>query len=131
MATRAPSARTGALACLLLAGLAACSNDVELPSNYHEGLLAAPEQVETTLADGSVTVTWQMASLRNVTGFVVSFTDTTGAEVTRLVDDPTAAAYTDSSLGPAAGARWIVRLWAVDASGFFGPRSAPDTLRVP
>ncbi len=115
----------------VLLAAAACSNDVELPSNYHEGRLATPEQVTSNLADGELTVEWQLSPLDNVTGLVVSFTDTTGAETTRFVDDKTTTSFVESSISLDSGATWVIRLWAVDDLGFFGPRSVADTLMVP
>lgn len=131
MGTGARIAAIGLTGLALLAGLVACSNDVTMPSNYHDGRLAAPDQVHSTATAGAVTVTWQMSSRDNVTGFIVSFADTTGESVTRFVDDPGVSTYTDTDLGPTAGEVWIVRLWAVDALGFYGASSTPDTLRVP
>ena len=109
----------------------ACSNDVELPTNYHDGRLAAPEQVTSNLTDGTLTIEWQMPTLENVTGLVLSFTDTTGAETTRFVEDETNTSYVENTISLDSGATWVIRLWAVDDLGFFGPRSAADTLMVP
>lgn len=119
-------------ACSLAIGLlAACSNDAELPAKYHEDLLAQPTQVESSLDNGDFQVTWQMASTTNVDGYVVSLTDTSGAEDTRFVDDASATGYEESGLQLTSGSYYIIRLWAVDEVGFFGPTSAPDTLIVP
>jgi hypothetical protein len=111
--------------------VAACSNDVELPTNYHDSHLAQPGPVQSSLVDDTINVAWQMATLENVTGLVLSFTDTTGAETTRFVDDETTTSYTEDSLSLESGATWVIRMWAVDDLGFFGPRSVADTLMVP
>ena len=125
--------RLAGLAAVLAAGLsltAACSNDVDLPSNYHEDLLARPAMT-TEVGDGRIDVSWEMASLDNVDGYVVGFADSSGAETTRAIDDAQATSYTESDLSLTSGALWVVRVWAVDDRGFFGPTSEPDSLRIP
>ena len=71
-----------------------------------------------------------MASTANVEGYVVSLTDTSGAQDTRFVDDSTATSYDEAGLQLLSGTFYIIRLWAVDDVGFFGPTSEPDTLVV-
>jgi len=119
---------------LALAGVfawTACSNDTKLPANYHDDALGQPTDVESLLEGADFTVTWQMASTTNVDGYVVSLTDTSGAEDTRFVDDGAATTYEESGLQLSSGTFYIIRLWAVDDVGFFGPTSDPDTLVVP
>ncbi|MBT3344489.1 MAG: fibronectin type III domain-containing protein [Gemmatimonadetes bacterium] len=111
--------------------MAACSNDTDLPARYHEDLLAQPTDVESTLDSGDLTVTWQMSTTTNVDGFVVSLTDTSGAEETHFVGDASATVYEEASAQLTSGTFYIIRLWAVDDIGFFGPTSTPDTLVVP
>ena len=81
--------------------------------------------------EGTLTTSSQMPTLENVTGLVRSFTDTTGAETTRFVEDETNTSYVENTISLDSGATWVIRLWAVDDLGFFGPRSAADTLMVP
>ena len=128
----APLTRRAVLAGLALAlGLSfACSNDAELPTNYHEDLLAQPTATAEA-AGGDIAVAWEMSSLDNVDSYVVGFADSSGAETTRAIADPQAVSYRESGLNLAAGALWVVRVWAVDDRGFYGPASDPDSLRIP
>lgn len=121
----------GSVLILVLMVVAGCSNDTDLPAKYHDDLLAQPTDVSSSFDGGDLSVTWLMASTDNVDGYVVSLTDTSGAEDTRFTDDATATAYEESGLQLASGTYYIIRLWAVDEVGFFGPTSAPDTLLVP
>ena len=111
--------------------LAACSNDTKLPAKFHEDLLAQPTDVASTLEAGDLTVTWQMATTTNVDGYVVSLTDTSGAEETHFVGDAATTVYEESNAQLTSGSFYVIRLWAVDDVGFFGPTSTPDTLVVP
>ena len=108
-----------------------CSNDTKLPAKYHDGVLDQPTDVTSLLEGSDFSVTWQMASTANVDGYVVSLTDTSGAQATRFVDDSTATTYNEAGLQLLSGTFYIIRLWAVDDVGFFGPTSEPDTLVVP
>ena len=111
---------------------ASCSNDKELPAQYHRGLLPQPSDVEATVEDGAATVSWQIASAENVVGFVVSFTDPSGISETKSVEDPAARSFEDDgSLSLESGAGYLVHVWAVDQRDFFGPQSDPFTLIVP
>lgn len=116
---------------ILLAAIAlvACSNDAELPTQYHQDLLAQPTAT-SVLDDDGIDVTWEMSSLANVDGYVVGFADTSGSERTRSVSDAAATSLRED-LDLVSGTFWVVRVWAVDARGFFGPTSIPDTLTVP
>ena len=117
---------------LLLLVTFTCSNDVEMPDQYHVNYLAQPTNVEATVdVQGLVHVSWQIASTANVESFVVSFTDSLGAVETRLVADPEATTYVDSTLGSNHGSIYFVQVWAVDNHAFTGPPSIPDTLLVP
>lgn len=119
-----------ACACGLLLSLWACSNDAELPAQYHVGHLAQPANVVTAVEDGAITVTWEMASEANVTGFVISFTDLSGAAQTRSLEDATARMYEETGLDLSEGAVYLIEVWAVDENQFFGPHSAVDSLAV-
>lgn len=107
-----------------------CSDDIELPTAYHEGLLPRPSDVAASVEDGAIHVSWAIASEANVQGFVVGFTDSSGAEHTRSVEDPAARAHSEQELDVSPGLSYLVRVWAFDAQGFFGPRSVADTLVV-
>jgi hypothetical protein len=114
----------------LLLGLWACSNDAELPAQYHVGLLAQPANVVTAVEDGAITVTWEMTSEVNVTGFVISFTDLSGVRETRSLEDATARMYEETGLDLSEGAVYLIEVWAVDENQFFGPHSTVDSLAV-
>jgi len=114
---------------LLVVGLS-CSNDVELPTAFHRDRLDRPDQVQTSVADGVLTVTWRLSSSTNATGIVVSFTDSTARMQTRFVADATATSHEESSLDLTSGSLYLIQVWAVDARGFYGPPSAVDTLIV-
>ncbi len=116
----------------VLVALGACSNDTEMPSQYHRDLLAQPTDVQAEVEEGIVSVSWQMATAENVAGFVVSFTDASGGMETKSVPDPQARAFVDDgSLSTESGTVWQIRVWAVDARDFFGPQSEPFILEVP
>ena len=115
-----------------LVALVACSNDAEMPSQYHRDLLAQPTDVQAGIEEGVVSVSWQMVTADNVAGFVVSFTDASGGMETKSVLDPQARAFADDgSLSTESGTVWQIRVWAVDARDFFGPQSEPFILEVP
>ena len=115
-----------------LVALVACSNDAEMPSQYHRDLLAQPTDVQAEVEEGIVSVSWQMATAENVAGFVVSFTDASGGMETKSVSDPEARTFVDDgSLSTESGTVWQIRVWAVDARDFFGPQSEPLILEVP
>ena len=124
--------KIGLLLGTLLAALAACSNDTEVPAQYHLDLLAQPSGVQATVEDGIVNVSWQMDSADNVAGFVVRFTDASGGMETKSVTDPAARAFVDDgSLNVESGAVLQIHVWAVDAGDFFGPQSEPFVLELP
>jgi len=111
----------------------ACSNDVELPSSYHESHLERPAGVEAVVDDGVVRVTWQLTSAENAAGFVVRFTDASGAAQTRPVSDATARSLDVEDLSLNSGDLYLVDVWAVDAlddTAFSGPPSVADSLLV-
>ena len=107
-----------------------CSDDIELPTAYHQGLLPRPSEVSSAVEGDAINVSWSIASEANVQGFVVGFTDSSGAEQTRSVEDPAARLYTEQELDVSPGLTYLVQVWAFDAQGFFGPRSEADTLVV-
>jgi len=117
-------------ALLLLALGVSCSNDVELPTAYHQDRLDQPDQVETSVSGDVLTVTWRLESTTNATGLVVSFTDSTARVQTRYVNDATATSHEESLLDLPSGALYLIQVWAVDDRGFYGPPSAVDTLIV-
>lgn len=125
--------RVGSVSAVLVAVLVAawaCSNDVELPARYHEGHLAQPSDVQTAVDAGTITVSWSMSSETNVSGYVVGFTDLSGTEHTRSVEEQSARTHTEDKLDVTPGTVYLVQVWAFDATQFFGPRSDADTLVV-
>lgn len=106
-----------------------CSNDLELPTAYHQSYLAMPTEVEVSLSGGSVQVTWQIESIENVTAFVVSFTDATGSVESRSVKDPSARSL-EHTLNIESGSIIQVQVRAADGKDFLGPLSAVVSLSV-
>ena len=117
-----------ALAAVVLAW--ACSDDIELPTPYHEGYLSRPSDVSSAVEGDAINVSWSIASEANVQGFVVGFTDSSGAEQTRSIEDPAARLHSEQGLDVTPGTVYLIQVWAFDGVGFFGPRSAADTLVV-
>jgi len=115
---------------LFLFMIAGCSNDTELSTAYHQNYLAMPTDVEVSLSRGNVEVIWQIESTDNVAAFVVSFTDATGSEETRSVEDPEARSFVEGSLDPESGSIIQVRVRAADENDFLGPLSAVVSLIV-
>jgi hypothetical protein len=118
---------------VVLAGVVlvwSCSDDIELPTAYHEAYLSRPSDVAAAVEDGAINVSWSMASEADVEGFVVGFTDSSGAEHTRSIEDPAARLHSEQELDVSPGTVYLIQVWAFDAGGFFGPRSAADTLVV-
>lgn len=107
-----------------------CSNNTDLPMQYHRGYLAQPTEVEAIAAEGRIVVSWHLDSAANVAGFVVSFTDSLGVAKTRSLDGAEARSYEEINLDLSPGVWYLIEVWAVDARLFFGPRSAIDTLAV-
>ena len=116
----------------LLLGLLSwgCSNDTELPQQYHRAYLAQPTHLEAVAEEGRIVVSWHLASAANVSGFVISFTDSLGVVQTRSLEDAEARSYAETNLALSPGVWYLIQVWAVDARLFFGPRSAVDTLAV-
>ena len=120
------------LSIALLLAAASCSNDKEMPAQYHSDLLPQPSEVEATVENGVATVTWQIATAENVIGFVVSFTDPSGISEAKSVEDAAARAFVDDgSLSLESGSVDMIHVWAVDEHDFFGQKSDPFTLIVP
>ena len=120
------------LSIALLLVAASCSNDKEMPAQYHSDLLPQPSEVEATVENGVATVTWQIATAENVIGFVVSFTDPSGISKTKSVEDVAARSFVDDgSLSLESGSGYMIHVWAVDEHDFFGQKSDPFTLIVP
>jgi len=112
---------------------AACSNDVELPSSYHESHLGRPTNVEAVANDGVVHVTWQLASSQNAAGFVVRFTDASGVTSTRPAPDGSTRMLDVDDLSLSSGDLYLVEVWVVDAldsTAFAGPVSQADSLLI-
>ena len=116
--------------CALTLSLAACSNDVDLPNDFHEHRLGQPDAVEASVGGSTVTVTWQLASLQNAVGFVVRFTNADGAEETRIVQDASARSLEDNTISLAPGNVYLVDVWAIDEFDFYGPASIADSLVI-
>jgi hypothetical protein len=118
---------------VVLAGVVlvwSCSDDIELPTAYHEAYLSRPSDVAAAVEDGAINVSWSMASEADVEGFVVGFTDSSGAEHTRSIEDPAARLHSEQELDVSPGTVYLIQVWAFDAKGYFGPRSEVDTLAV-
>lgn len=127
-----PAAAPPRVLCLLALVLClGCSNDTELPTAYHRDYLPAPTDVRAVFEDAAARVTWQPNAGAAAVGHVVGFTDSSGAETTRLVDGAATAELVETALDLSPGRVYVVRVWAVDEQDFFGPRSAPDSLIVP
>ena len=77
----------------------ACSDDIELPTPYHEGYLSRPSDVSSAVEGDAINVSWSIASEANVQGFVVGFTDSSGAEYTSSVEDPAARLHSEQEPG--------------------------------
>ncbi len=107
-----------------------CSNDVETPTAYHQSHLAMPTDVEASLNGDGVGVTWQIESIENVAGFVVSFTDATGSVITRSVEDSAARSLADNSVNTESGSIIQVQVRAFDENGFLGQLSTVVSLSV-
>lgn len=118
------------IAALAVALVWACSDDIELPTPYHEGYLSRPSDVSGAVEGDAINVSWSLASDANVQGFVVGFTDSSGAEHTSSIDDPEARLHSEQGLDVSPGTVYLIQVWAFDGGGFFGPRSAADTLVV-
>ena len=114
----------------LLVTAGGCSNDAELPTAYHRNYLAMPTDVEVSLSDGNVEVSWQIASTENVATFVVSFTDATGSLETRSVADPAARSYVEDGLNTESGSIIEVQVRAADENDFLGPPSVAVSLTI-
>ena len=107
-----------------------CSNDVETPTAYHQSHLAMPTDVEASLNGDGVGVTWQIESIQNVAGFVVSFTDATGSVRTRSLLDSAARSLADNSVNTESGSIIQVQVRAFDENGFLGQLSTVVSLSV-
>jgi hypothetical protein len=115
---------------IAIAVAAGCSNNVEMPTPYHRDYLAQPTNLEVSQDGAGLRVSWELASIANVAGFVVSFTDANGHVEARFVADPAATRYAETGLDLSPGALYLVQVWAVDVRDFFGPTSAVDSLTV-
>ena len=115
---------------LLLAG---CSKDHEAPVAFHQTLLGAPTQLEAQFqARQRVILTWTMEDIANVSGYVVSMSDTTGLLRESLVTETTHT-FEESSLTADGfdGSTWFLfQVSAVDDSLFRGPAAQLDTAFV-
>jgi hypothetical protein len=107
-----------------------CSNDLEIPTAYHRNHLAVPTDVEASLNGDGVRVTWQIESIQNVAGFVVSFTDATGSVRTRSLQDSAARSLADNSVNTESGSIIQIQVRAFDEDDFLGPLSTVVSLSV-
>jgi hypothetical protein len=118
---------------MLLAGLVFCSKQHEAPVAFHKTLLGSPSELQAQVEDGQrVVLTWTMADDTNVTGFVVSLSDTTGLLREALVTE-TAYSIEESSLsadGFTDSTWFFFQVSAVDDSLFRGPAARLDTVFV-
>jgi hypothetical protein len=118
---------------LLLTGSVFCSKEHVAPVAFHQTLLGTPTQLEAEFqARRRVILTWTMEDIANVSGYVVSLSDTTGLLRESLV---TATTHTieESSLTADGfvGSTWFFfRVSAVDDSLFRGPAAHLDTAFV-
>ena len=118
---------------LLLAGSVSCSKEHEAPVAFHQTLLDTPSDVEAEfVARQRIVLTWTIVDDTNVTGYVVSLSDSTVLLREALVPETT---YTvqESSLRAEGfdGDTWIYyEVSAVDEQLFRGPASPVDSLLV-
>jgi hypothetical protein len=75
-------------------------------------------------------VTWQIESIQNVAGFVVSFTDATGSVRTRSLLDSAARSLADNSVNTESGSILQIQVRAFDEDDFLGPLSTVVSLSV-
>ena len=118
---------------MLGVGSVSCSKQHEAPVAFHGTLLDTPRELEAELvARQRVVLTWTMEDNTNVTGYVVSLSDTTGllreslvTETTYTVEEAslTAEGFVDSTW-------FFFQVSAVDDSLFQGPASHLDTVLV-
>ena len=118
---------------MLLAGAVFCSKEHEAPVAFHQTLLGTPTQLAAQFQAGQrVVLTWTMADIANVSGYVVSLSDTTGlvreslvTETTHTIEETslTAEGFVDSTW-------FFFRVSAVDDSLFRGPAAHLDTVFV-
>jgi hypothetical protein len=118
---------------MLLAGSVSCSKEHEAPVAFHQTLLDMPTQLEAEFqARRRVILTWTMEDIANVSGYLVSLSDTTGllreslvADTTHTIEESslTAEGFTDSTW-------FFIRVSAVDSSLFRGPAAHLDTVFV-
>ncbi len=123
-----PTAATGC--CALILSLAACSNDVDLPTAFHEDRLGRPETVEASVEGSTVTVIWELASQQNAVGFVVRFTNAAGVEQKSAAPGGSARRLEDDTLSLTPGTLYLVDVWAIDELDFYGPASPADSLVI-
>ena len=114
--------------CALILSLAACSNDVNLPTAFHEDRLGRPESVEASVEGSTVTVIWELASPQNAVGFVVRFTNAAGEQTKPAPGDSTRSWTDQLSLTP--GTLYLVDVYAIDEHDFKGPASPADSLVI-
>lgn len=118
---------------MLLGGAVSCSKEHEAPVAYHQTLLDMPTQLEAEFqARRRVILTWTMEDIANVSGYLVSLSDTTGllreslvADTTHTIEESslTAEGFVDSTW-------FFIRVSAVDSSLFRGPAAQLDTVFV-
>lgn len=123
-----PTAATGC--CALILSLAACSNDVDLPTAFHEDRLGRPESVEASVEGSTVTVIWELASQQNAVGFVVRFTNAAGVEQKSAAPGGSARRLENDTLSLTPGTLYLVDVWAIDEHDFYGPASPADSLVI-
>ncbi len=118
---------------MLLAGSVSCSKEHEAPVAFHQTLLGTPTELEAQFqARQDVVLTWTMEDIANVSGYVVSLSDTLGllresrvTETTHTFEESSLIAdgFTDSTW-------FFFRVSALDSSLFRGPAARLDTVFV-
>ena len=119
------------LAPALLVWAGGCSNDVKLPTAYHQDYLAQPTGVAVEADGAELVVNWQVDSPANIVGFVIRFIDLNGNVLTRFVEGAAVTSHREGGVDLSPGASIEIQLWAVDGLDFYGPRSAVSQLVIP
>lgn len=114
---------------LLIFGVLYCSEDHKLPAKFHDGRIAAPENLEARFEEGDVILEWNADALAEVFYYIVTVSEgTTGAEWQYTAPGDQAMytvefTWTDSL--------YTFHVRAVDATNFVGAQSNVDTVFIP
>ncbi len=119
---------------LLLAGSVSCSKEHEAPVAFHQTLLDTPSDVEAefVVARQRIVLSWTIVDETNVTGYVVSLSDSTSLLIQSLVTEKTYTVEESSLVAEGfVGETWVYyQVSAVDEQLFRGPASPVDSLLV-